>query len=693
MNHKKITLDTERKSFESIIAMQGDNKSRYIDATIVNRSIPVDLTGCTVKFSAIKPDLTDIFNDAVIIDAKGGKVQIELTNQTLAKEGVIQATLVILKEDMQLSVLPFFITVIENPYNPNAIESKPEYQALNNALIVADGYAKELQDASVNLEEKYTTRLNNFGSQLDKNVYELNDKILSVDNKKLNKDGIVHMPNIGQDIKEVWTSGQVAVVGIGSTGIENLRDDIAFKIGKYININEDYTINNGYYQWNIKQFINDDSNNKYVIIPCGHGDRFRLTGYSSGEESLKRFMCARDNNGDIVFKTGNYQINNFEYVVEKNVVDIVINFDISKEYLFEKVKAKNIAEKDDIEVVNDNINILNNVLSTFDVLDIKWQNGYYNFQTNSFNSDNIRVCCEIACKKGDRFLISGYVGGNSDILKTAYEVSGNAVKSNPLSGQTQYNDYIYEIIGNDTVIARMTFNKANYHNVKIYKLINNISDVLSIKSSKYKGKILTTYGDSWVANGNWQDYLVDYFEFAQHNNCGVGGYRVTNGDDGKTLCTKDGYAMNRIPSNTEVLIIVCSTNDWLQNTPLGENSPNNFNDKTFIGAVNTMFKNLCEKLPNAEIICFGNGFGYSTDGRTNFINNLTNQHDLYNVDYGNIMGNLGRRYGIKYIPVGEGCGFNVSNKDLYYHNEEGAFIHMNDDGAKKYAMRSIDLLK
>ena len=168
MNHKKITLDTERKSFESIIAMQGDNKSRYIDATIVNRSIPVDLTGCAVKFSAIKPDITDIFNDAVIIDAKGGKVQIELTNQTLAKEGVIQATLVILKEDMQLSVLPFFITVIENPYNPNAIESKPEYQALNNALIVADGYAKELQDASVNLEEKYTTRLNNFGSQLDK---------------------------------------------------------------------------------------------------------------------------------------------------------------------------------------------------------------------------------------------------------------------------------------------------------------------------------------------------------------------------------------------------------------------------------------------------------------------------------------------------------------------------------------------
>ena len=172
MNYKKITLDTERKSFESIVAMQGDNKSRYIEATIVNRSIPVDLTGCTVKFSAIKPDITDIFNDTVISDAKGGKAQIELTNQTLAVPGVIQATLVILKEDMQLSVLPFFITVIENPYNSNAIESKSEYKALNNALTIVEGYAKELQDASVNLEEKYTTRLNNFDSQLETNILE-----------------------------------------------------------------------------------------------------------------------------------------------------------------------------------------------------------------------------------------------------------------------------------------------------------------------------------------------------------------------------------------------------------------------------------------------------------------------------------------------------------------------------------------
>ena len=186
MNYKKITLDTERKSFESIIAMQGDNKSRYIDATIVNKSIPINLTGCTVKFSAIKPDITDIFNDVSITNPTAGKVKIELTNQTLAVPGVVQATLVILKEDMQLSVLPFFITVIENPYSPNAIESKSEYKALNNALTIVNVYAKELQDASVNLEEKYTTRLNNFDEQLDKNTSNINAKYTEL-NTKINE--------------------------------------------------------------------------------------------------------------------------------------------------------------------------------------------------------------------------------------------------------------------------------------------------------------------------------------------------------------------------------------------------------------------------------------------------------------------------------------------------------------------------
>lgn len=273
MNYKKITLDTERKSFESIVAMQGDNKSRYIEATIVNRSIPVDLTGCTVKFSAIKPDITDIFNDTVISDAKGGKAQIELTNQTLAVPGVIQATLVILKEDMQLSVLPFFITVIENPYNSNAIESKSEYKALNNALTIVEGYAKELQDASVNLEEKYTTRLNNFDSQLDKKA---NQKELEIERKRIDS---------FTSLKEDSTTGDAELIDgrVGEDGItyENIGGAVRNQLKKVNQILSKEDINftiNGY-------FINSEGEESELegwkatdFIPVKKGDIVQITG-------------------------------------------------------------------------------------------------------------------------------------------------------------------------------------------------------------------------------------------------------------------------------------------------------------------------------------------------------------------------------------------------------------------------------
>lgn len=389
MNHKKITLDTERKSFESIIAMQGDNKSRYIYATIVNRSIPVDLTGCAVKFSAIKPDITDIFNDAVIIDAKGGKVQIELTNQTLAKEGVIQATLVILKEDMQLSVLPFFITVIENPYNPNAIESKPEYQALNNALIVADGYAKELQDASVNLEEKYTTRLNNFGSQLDTMKIENSEEVIirhkNITNKIQRKhiikgnvagDSIMISTGSSEYIKtwmwllanKLYTLNYQGTVGdylplnvaVGGTNINNIIPSISVLLdadGKPIDSGIDVD---------------------YWIIGTARNDTMAkdIDGY---KEKL-RFICTQANKleKDLIIVTAPPKFNNGE---------IVDSYEGEENYLIFRDAIIEICEELDISLVNLHQVLLNKKLNGEDI-----RNVYYSDDVHLNDAGNSLLC-------------------------------------------------------------------------------------------------------------------------------------------------------------------------------------------------------------------------------------------------------------------------------------------------------------
>ena len=170
MVNRKLTLDAERKSYENVSVMQNDNKSRNLDVTIVSNSKPIDLTGCTVVLGGAKSDGNPILLTGEITDAKKGKASIELTNQTLSVAGIIKATIVILKGEVQLSVLPFSINVTVNPYDSNAIESTPEFSALNDALSVAGQYSEELKDASTNLEEKYTNRLNGINESLAENT-------------------------------------------------------------------------------------------------------------------------------------------------------------------------------------------------------------------------------------------------------------------------------------------------------------------------------------------------------------------------------------------------------------------------------------------------------------------------------------------------------------------------------------------
>ena len=71
-------------------------------------------------------------------------------------------------------------------------------------------------------------RLDNFDSQLETNtsrIDSVNGALLEVDNKKADKTHIWSMANMGQDIKEAFTGGAVAVVGPNSVLTENVVDD------------------------------------------------------------------------------------------------------------------------------------------------------------------------------------------------------------------------------------------------------------------------------------------------------------------------------------------------------------------------------------------------------------------------------------------------------------------------------------
>ena len=131
---KPIELDVASCNlYKFIYAKQGDAKSRYIKATILANGEKVTISsGMTAIFRAKKPDGKAILNPAVVND--DGTVTVELTEQTLAAEGVVDADIVISSASGEkLSTVPFKIDVEKAPHGSLA-DSKNEMLVLQKLI-------------------------------------------------------------------------------------------------------------------------------------------------------------------------------------------------------------------------------------------------------------------------------------------------------------------------------------------------------------------------------------------------------------------------------------------------------------------------------------------------------------------------------------------------------------------------------
>ncbi|HFD2046051.1 TPA: BppU family phage baseplate upper protein [Clostridium perfringens] len=129
----KLTLDISRQSYSNIVVKQRDN-TRYLLVQILDNGIKFNLENKTVRICARKPDGKEVFNDATIVDANEGMIEVLLTSQMLAVPGIIDAELTIYEGLEILSTMNFKITVEESFRNENSIESSNEYSALTKTL-------------------------------------------------------------------------------------------------------------------------------------------------------------------------------------------------------------------------------------------------------------------------------------------------------------------------------------------------------------------------------------------------------------------------------------------------------------------------------------------------------------------------------------------------------------------------------
>jgi hypothetical protein len=203
--------------------------------------------------------------------------------------------------------------------------------------------------------------------------------------------------------------------------------------------------------------------------------------------------------------------------------------------------------------------------------------------------------------------------------------------------------------------------------------------------SNWSGKKTSSFGDSLTAQQQWQPAIATELGLL-HTAYGVGG-RLISGASG--MC--QDAAVNTLPSDSDLVLVLGGTNDWAQSVVLGV--PSSTNTEEFYGALNQMCEKLTTRLPTAVICLLTTPYGELPGRVTDLIwaTAHTNNAGLTTRDYAEAIRVAGKRWGMPVIDLSD-CGWNSINLTNFMQND-GGWIHPNATGGERMARVAIGRLK
>lgn len=142
----RLTLDVQDIDSGKMISVKKGETARSLIVSLANRGSPYKIAdGCTVAFSARKPDGNPLFNDCA---ADGSTVRYDFTGQETAAEGVVACEIQVYGPDNKLLVSPRFeLLVAEKVQQDGDVpESGPEFTALTEMVSRGTELIGELMD-------------------------------------------------------------------------------------------------------------------------------------------------------------------------------------------------------------------------------------------------------------------------------------------------------------------------------------------------------------------------------------------------------------------------------------------------------------------------------------------------------------------------------------------------------------------
>lgn len=603
--------------------------------------------------------------------------------------------------------------------------------ANRNYIILEDKDGKEVlpvTDGNGVFVEGGTKKLENKLTEIDSKTTELNEQL----DKKLNKNGIVTMANMGQDVKEMFTGGAVAVVGRNSVLSETIVDN---QVNQYKAdfIKED---NNLLRAEGLTFDKSIDTNSGLLVENPGYIATDFISVVSNISYTFNFYKLTPNNPGVIVIYYNNKKsiisnefLSEFNFTTPENCEYIRINFPnydiikinntfLSKDTAKTLPKLKN--EYLDESFLNNNFEN-NFAKKCIEPLNCSFFDKVINIKDNTQFEKNKTVNPTTGGFEdfSGRTILGFYdvkyvdaINVNTDTTMFLYDANksiissvndGNIIKSGtviPITHSTSANDTMFVVIValtvDDSVLNEIVINpsKYMYDGVDRYYLKDSVLNSLN-NSSFYKNKKITCFGDSITAQNQWQPWVAQYFNCTMVNK-GVGGTTVFNNGNKEVIegeirdswmCSDD--RINLIPSDSDIILVFGGHNDWgYNNLEMGVLGDGNLIDSTFKSAYSLMLKKLITKFPNARIITM-TPVGGRTETEKGNSDKQYYIRDLCMTDFAKAVKEVSGYYGIPCIDINAESGISTLNHDTYIAD----VIHPNSEGGKLIANAVINGMK
>lgn len=621
---KEIIVNVDNYNENYIKTIEGDNLSEVYKIYICKNKRRIDLTNKIAIMAYVNEYGNKKSNILAlnITNASQGEIELPITNVISNENGVYACQVAIYGENNSLEqTAPFNLIVENNIFSKisNAAINSTDFHILSEAIKTTNAYGEKLKEGTENIELQYANKLHEINSQLD-NTY----------NKQEVDEKIIHMPNMGQDVKEAMSGGSVAVVGRNAVTVENIMDKNVTRaklnfmeiISKNIFDKNNVQLG-GYYstdgEWRPSE---DYCHSGFISVTPSTTYTDNIYGFHIGWDINKKFVgVIEKTNASFTTQDNCYYISIACPVGSLNTAQVNKG---NKLLDYDQCKYKDsglVITLDDIEGIKeykfdaDNMNFLAKTSSSKNLFDKSkiLKNKVYN-NTNGAISSNTSYSSsdfiQVENNKNYRWYTNGFYclwDSSKQFVKGA---SGTSVRIDDPRVM-----YLTTTVSNLHIDEEMVVEGTELpHDYIPYKSVFSLTDDIIVKesnldveikvlanNSNLKDKIWNVMGDSIssinYANKRYWEIIRDKYNM-QVNNYGISGTRIAVKDDYPNAMCERYIDMQ---DDADIITVFGGTNDYGANIPLGDNNKDSKDKTTFYGALNVLCEGLVTKFPGKRI--------------------------------------------------------------------------------------------